>query len=448
MSSKNNDTYNKLNDVEIKSIKLISDQGGSVEIHEDLVKTVSIYEDVFSPCLSGYIYIKDGQNLIEHFPIVGQETVEIKFRTPGIGSSIITVSFEVYSITDRIRSSNDKSEVYRLNLISKNYRLSELQRVKKPMSGKISDMVENVFAEYFESNTGYVIQKTHDDYKLIIPNLTPIETIRYLSTLAISEKTPRDSSFVLFESVDNYKFVSLNYLSSGNVYRKYTMKPTGIKDPSQDLLDKMFNIQDFEYQKGFNRIEDMKKGRYSSTMIGHDLITKKIKKQHYNYGSNFRQSNHVEEFKTLPTKNRYDGFLNNNLSLVHSHKDLHDVYPEGENKYGWSQSRKANIGMFDFNRINVRVAGDSRMRAGSVVEIDIPSNEPHDTNDTEWKKEYDSGRYMATAVRHVIAMGDSKEYTCVLELSRDSYPTQIPDQSTFLGTSNNSPEGENEFFEE
>ena len=46
------DTYNKLNDVEIESIKLTSDQGGSVDIHEDMVKTVSIYEDVFSPCLS------------------------------------------------------------------------------------------------------------------------------------------------------------------------------------------------------------------------------------------------------------------------------------------------------------------------------------------------------------------------------------------------------------
>lgn len=446
--SENNDTYNKLNDVEIKSIKLISDQGGSVEIHDDLVKTVSIYEDVFSPCLSGYIYIKDGQNLLEHFPIVGQETVEIKFRTPGIGSSIITVSFEVYSITDRVRSSNDKVEVYRLNLISKNYRLSELQRVKKPMTGKISDMVETVFKEYFAPNTGYTIQKTYNDYKLIIPNLTPIETIRYLSTMAVTDNLPRESSYVLFESVDGFKFVSLNYLSSGKEYRKYSMKPTGIKDPKQDLLDKMFNVQDFEYQKGFDRIEDTKKGRYSSTMIGHDLVTKKVSKYHYNYGVNFNQSNHIAKFKTLPAKNRYDSFLNNNLTMLHSHKDLHDSHPESEDKNEWTQSRRANIGMFDFNRVNIRVAGDSRMRAGSVVEIDIPSNESHDTNDTEWKKKYDSGRYMATAVRHIIALGDSKDYTCVLELSRDSYPVQVPDESTFMGSNNNSPDGENQFFEE
>ena len=442
------DTYKKLNDVEIMGLRLISDQGGETDI-SDICLSVNIYEDIFSPVLSGYLYIKDSINLIEHFPIVGQETIELKFRTPGIGSTILTVNFEVYSITDRIRAKNEKGEVYRLNLISKNYRVSELQRIKKSMVGKISDMAEGIFKEYFEPNVGYHIQKTNNEYKLIIPNLSPIETLRYLSTMAVSDSLKRDSSYVLFESIDsNFKFVSINRLSSGKTHRKYTMKPTGIRDGKKDLLDQMFNVQDFEYEKGFNRLEDMKNSEYSSTLITHDLVSKKINKYHYTYGNNFNQSSHVEKFKTLPSKNRYDGYLNNNITLKSTHKNIHNSHPETQDYSNWFQSRKSNLGMFDFNKIKIRVAGDSRMRVGMVVEIDIPTNEPVGANDSDWKKKIDSGRYLVTAVRHIITMGSLREHECVLELSRDSYPVQISDESTFLGSSNKSADGENQYFEE
>ena len=44
--------------------------------------SVSIFEDILSHFLIGEITLVDGINLIDKYPIVGREIIEITFRTP------------------------------------------------------------------------------------------------------------------------------------------------------------------------------------------------------------------------------------------------------------------------------------------------------------------------------------------------------------------------------
>ena len=118
-----NDTYTKLNDVEITSIMLKSDQGGEVNIIQK-AKHFSLFEDVYTNCLSGYVLVVDAHNLINHFPIIGQETITIGFRTPGVNDDFHELSFDIHAITERAKSDNDKSEIYKLDFVSKELRLS------------------------------------------------------------------------------------------------------------------------------------------------------------------------------------------------------------------------------------------------------------------------------------------------------------------------------------
>ena len=87
------------------------------------------------------------------------------------------------------------------------------------------------------------------------------------------------------------------------------------------------------------------------------------------------------------------------------------------------------------NSILITVAGDSTLRAGMVVGLSLPSNEPKKSNDPDWFDKYGSGRYLITSIRHGILNTSGKEYTNMMELSRDSLPVQPPDEKKFLGSS-------------
>ena len=430
--------YSRLNDVLIESITIISDFGGSANI-SDMVKHISIYEDVVSPCLTGYVYISDGMNLMGHLPITGHETINIKFKTPGIGSSMISLDFEVYSVTDRTKSKNDRNEMYKLNLISKGFRFNEIQRVSRAYNGKISTIVEKIINDYFPENTKYLIQETKGEHKFVIPNLKPIDAINWLAKMSVSEKQPHDTNYVFFQSLDHYNFISLGRVSKGAPMRKYSMRPSGIVDNKQDLLDQMMNIQDFELNRDFNRADDLKNGVYTSRLWTHDITTKKIDKQVFNQRTAFNESNHVEEFSVLPQLSKYTMSFNGPNFFSPKQKDaFNELYPENYNPEDWLLKRRSSMSLYGNKMVNIRISGDSRLRAGGVVEMALPSNEPIESHDQDWFDKYGSGRHLITSIRHTIAYASGGEYTCMLELSRDSLPTQLPDQKTFLGSDSNS----------
>ena len=63
--------YTKLNDVDIEDVTLYRAYASTVEPKgiKDLVKHISIYEDIHSPFISGYVYISDAVGLRSSFPI-------------------------------------------------------------------------------------------------------------------------------------------------------------------------------------------------------------------------------------------------------------------------------------------------------------------------------------------------------------------------------------------
>tara|TARA_Y100000296_G_scaffold78641_1_gene101654 strand:- start:1271 stop:2614 length:1344 start_codon:yes stop_codon:yes gene_type:complete len=435
--------YNKLNDVLIDSITITSDLGGAVELGGDsnMCKHITIYEEINSPCLTGYVYISDGMNLISHLPITGHETLNVKFKTPGIGSSTISLDFDVYSITDRTKATNDRNEMYRLNLISTGFRFSEIQRVSRAYSGKISEMVERIINDYFPPDTKYLIQETKGEHKFVIPNLKPIDAINWLAERAVSEHQPHDTNYKFFQSLDHYNFLAMGRVAGGAPMRKYYMKPAGMNN--QDLLDQMMNVQDFETNRDFDRASDIKNGLYTSRLWTHDITTKKLTKQIFNYRMSFNESNHVEEHPVLPQLSKHTKSFNGPTFVKpKQNKPFDGLYPENYNPEDWLLKRKSSVGLYGNKIINIRVAGDSKLRVGGIAEIKIPSNEPLETHDQEWFDKYGSGRHLITTIRHIIANSGSGDYTCMLELARDSLPTQIPDQKTFLGSDNTNEDTE------
>ena len=84
----------------IKESLSLTSMYGKTEKIENYVLEIHLYEDIYSPFLSGECVIDDATNFIEKFPVVGAEKLTMSFRTPTFDdepTQIISKTFFVLS---------------------------------------------------------------------------------------------------------------------------------------------------------------------------------------------------------------------------------------------------------------------------------------------------------------------------------------------------------------
>ena len=103
MAETTNNTSNEIRhagDVNIRRIQVASLLTGHTLNITSQVMAVQIYEDLFSPFITGSLIVKDSLNLSNWLPFLGQEWVEINIITPTLKTEI-KGNFYIYKITDR-----------------------------------------------------------------------------------------------------------------------------------------------------------------------------------------------------------------------------------------------------------------------------------------------------------------------------------------------------------
>ena len=433
--SNNKERYNKLKDIDLESIVLKSDQGGEVDLLGKC-KHISIHEDLFQNFTSGYVRVVDAHNLVMHFPIIGQETITIRYKTPGFNKKTVEMSFDVYSIEGRQKSDTMKSEVYDIRFISRGYRVLKQNVVDGAYTGEISKMVGDIFSENMP-NESLSVLKTAGEYKFVMTGNTVLDTIEWLSARSVSEESPNNSDYIFFQNSIGYHFMPVSSLASQPPSYSYEAIPTSTnQDPqsSGNLYKQFYNIEDFSIPKQFNRLEEMESGVYSSNIMIHDVINKRVIRNISTYIEDWENSSHCEKYPSLPLKNRFSTKPDSYEVIRSRHEGLHDEYPNVQDYEQWLLKRVKSMGGFDSMKMEITVPGNSDIKVGETINVRIPSSEPLKKQDSDWFDKYLSGKYLITAVRHYIDIFESRDYTTILELSRDSVPERVPDKSTFLGS--------------
>ena len=123
-------------DYELKLLRLTSpNREGYINLNAAW-SDLNIYEDMFADCLTANIQIVDGVGLMEHVPIIGEETIEIKVLTPNIkiereeigngpfagsqNEGLIDLKFRVIKISN-LSKLNDGTLTYTLEMVSEEY---------------------------------------------------------------------------------------------------------------------------------------------------------------------------------------------------------------------------------------------------------------------------------------------------------------------------------------
>ena len=90
--------------IKLDYIRMVNFEGNVTDIR-NLVSEFSIYENLFSNYLTGYLVMLDNIGFLERFPIIGEEFVELSFRTPE--QKKLTYTFAVYKVENVQNASNN-----------------------------------------------------------------------------------------------------------------------------------------------------------------------------------------------------------------------------------------------------------------------------------------------------------------------------------------------------
>ena len=436
--SSNPNHYEKPNDIFIYEVWMTSDAGGDMSLLKQ-VQHISIYEDVTSTCIRGEIAFTDGQNLIGHFPICGQERIRIKFVTPGMGLQPNTYELDVVEIIERTKSNDGKSELVKLGLVSPQARLNKLTRLSKTFRGPVSALASNIYQNHLRTDKPIAIEKTSNSVAYCVPNKHPIEAIQWLASKAISgEGLPSSYNYLFFENSRSFVFSSLDSLSS--VRPVLTLK-LGQQSPTStnpgktpDLLSRINDIEEITVMKSFDRLQEMNDGLYSSKLTLHDITFKSITEVENNFYTDYNNTKHIEQFPTLPVKlNKYANTKDSKKIVRYKQSAGMGGGDTSQDYDKFLQNRNNSMLEYNINKLEVAIAGNSQLTVGMPINLEIPKPEPLYTDDTDILDQYQSGKYLVTAVRHLIDVGSKPIYKSVVQLSRGASPRRLPDSSLFDG---------------
>jgi len=450
----------QLSEVNLISYKSPDGSGTPARLDiRNLIMEFNIYESLDSNFITGDMTLTDGTNAIQELPLTGYERLEFYFRSPGTDKGFnFSVKnghpMFVYSLKNR-QELNPRSQVYTLRFCSMEAIRDHQTRVSKAFTGNIDQMVTDICINHLKTKKDILVEETKSNHKFVIPRIKPTKAIDHLRKNARSLHY-ENSGFIFFENATGFQFKSYEGLfckkngTPREVKAHYSPK---IKNTGENDIYMLQSVEDYRILKQYDTLENTAHGVYASRLITHDLYNKTFATHDFDYNLEYPKQNHLEQDakggirndnSILPLFNydsgdtfdtKFEGtvFYQSETSKVH---DTHEL-PDSKNilQKRVSQHIAANQLV-----IEITVPGHTEIQTGDIVHFTLPDYSTPDDTNTTGEDKYITGRYLIKAARHHVS-ALNKRHTMVLELVKDSFSTEYPDEDQDLWTNNEQQDG-------
>ena len=411
----------------------------------------SVYEDLYSNCLSAKTTLVDSNSILSEFPIIGDEFVEIMFRSLNTEISI-HLKFRVVKLSEP-EPINETTNVYTLALSSPISILSEKQKVSRSFAGinhKTHRIIENICEKYLnlvnEKNLkirqlgdySYKDKKIEKDYyqiestsghseKYISPYLSPFSIINNLCKRSVNSD---GSLYFFFEDINRFRFVNIEEnvrRKKNRISKRLVYYPANSLRKTPENSEMFWNVvNSYNIKKRFNVFENMVKGMYSSSVTYIDLEKRRTIEKNYYYQREGAEYNHTSDGYLLTSK--YSDLIHDDKletpatvqSVVpfHSGDISSQDYSSHEPEY--FQRRMSMEAQMNGIVLEVEIPGDStgQISIGEFVDISILSVS-QENSDELISDPYLSGKYMVTRIHHHITKSDNS-YSMIIEMISDT----------------------------
>ena len=159
----------------LEDCTIVSTTGAEYNIIE-LVQEINIYENLYQASISGDIVIKDTNNIVDNFPIIGEERLSLKIMTPQKSpKKDTTIDFTlsplmIYKV-NTVQGDGENALVVSLQFGSVEAFRNNTCRVSQSYSGQPSDIVEKILRDetYLRSKKPLYIEPTANLAKIVFP---------------------------------------------------------------------------------------------------------------------------------------------------------------------------------------------------------------------------------------------------------------------------------------
>jgi len=314
MADKAAPKYDDLNnrfpgDFRAGEIILYSYGGSQLEI-SGMTAVVNVYQDLDSAFLSGNLMFIDSVGAVNKLPIIGNEFLEFKFRTPidAGGDEEMNATnhrFQVYE--KRSVRSTQNTQAVALFFTSIESIRNERIRVSKSLTGSYAEMVDKMVKSdksLLNSKKDLFIDPTKGVYKYTFPNCRPAEGVRHMTFMSepVNYKTP---DYLFYENNRGFHFRCLEslYRESGDTSRNRPFVAfidllsafnPNFSTPDVESESPITKPYSFSFNDSYNTLRNTRRGMFGSVTYAHDLIDKKFVKSKLTYTNYYEQALHID----------------------------------------------------------------------------------------------------------------------------------------------------------
>jgi len=439
-------------DYNLQTLSLYSSGvGKSIDLMPYFIE-LNLFEDLYNTTISGNVVISDAIGILNLTGLNGTEFITVVLSKTSTDTPISRI-FRVFSASDRVIGINNNNESYVINFCSEEFIVSQQYRICKPyVSKQISDIITDILNNFLllknPKTKKISIEKTYGQYDFVLPNKKIFETINWLSTYARPASGNPGADMLFFENLWGYNFSSLQTLFTQTPNFEYFFNPKNLVVSNMD--QKFFNVIKLEILNYVDVLDAVEKGSFTNRLITIDPLLRKKYVTDFNYDDNFKKSKHLNKFPlTNNYKNRYGsynfdtpptnigGLETGTLRLAASNSNqfnnpyiksipgsvAHDIFIET-----YVPNRVAQIALANYNRLRITVPGNSQLTVGMTLSLNVFGiSDTSNSKATKNQDSYFSGKYLVTAVRHLVTMVEnSRAYITVVEIAKESVVNPYP----------------------
>lgn len=411
-------------DINVEKINIISSDGTTYSVKNQLI-SIQLFEDLFTPFMTGVLTFKDSLDFMNALPMIGQEVLDVCIYTPTLKErgGYINMQFYITELKNR-EFVAERSVVYEVMFVSKEAITDCNIKLSKSYSGLASDVAKEVMTDklvQFDSVKKLNIEKTKNTVRYVSNFWSPVKNINYIAEHAINQNG--SPTYLFFENRDGFNFGSLETLaSSPTITQEFNYNSTSQFVSSNGSSQRDVNmdyqrITLFSLTEGFNLLNRLRSGMVTSLMYSPDITTKRLNVKTFDIFKDFNEVKHLNQFPLI--NNKIPSYYTSKLLVEPRAYDNFTNVPDATNA-AFIQKRIGEILQGSDFKININVPGRTDYTVGQVVRITTFQIEPINKKESN-KDQLDmifSGKYLVSAINHFITR---KTHECSMELIKDSY---------------------------
>ena len=427
-----------------------------------LVQEFNIYESLHKSFITANFVISDALALTTQFPIVGQELIRIKFKTPHPGFlKDVDLILHVVGIST-FKTTNLRSGFYVLKCCSpemvKNWN-TKIRKAYREIT--INEMAKLLFDEFLKTKVQFnddsqefemlEVSETEGPRTIVIPNMHPSKAMNLLQREAKSVEYPA-SNFNFYQNSDGFYFKTLEEMIDPNVRTsrfdgksldKYFATEMDLRKGSSPIENatigeggrtgggsqqsakpyEFLKILDFSFDTMFDYEKTLKMGGLENTSRFIDPITSLYQETKFDYLQDIDLLKKTSEERPFPFLTQEQEYTSQGLSRIQyfmtNFQQTNDYSPE--QKHEMLHVKTASFALLNNIIVNISIPGNSEARIGDVLNLAFPEFGAQDEVIGKLNK-FISGEYLIISLRH---MYNGASYSTFLTCLKNCYEGRI-----------------------